>query len=91
MNLRSLYTSIPNTEGISALKRGFDNYSKKTTPTKVITTFVALTLTLNNFVFNSIHYRRITECAMDTICAPVYENIFMVNFRIEIYLSIYKR
>ena len=48
MDVRSLYTNIPNAEGISAVKRAFDNYSKKTTSTKVITTFLALILTLIN-------------------------------------------
>ena len=42
MDVRSLYTNIPNAEGISAVKRAFGNYSKKTTTTKVITTFLAL-------------------------------------------------
>ena len=51
MDVTSLYTNIPNAEGISAVKRSFDNYSKKTTSTKVITTFLALIRTLNNFVF----------------------------------------
>ena len=31
MDVRSLYTNIPNAEGISAVKRELDNYSKKTT------------------------------------------------------------
>ena len=48
MDVRSLYTNIPNAEGISAVKRAFNNYSKKTTSTKVITTFLTLILTLNN-------------------------------------------
>ena len=56
MDVRSLYTNIPNAEGMSAVKRAFDNYSKKATSIKVITTFLALILTLNNFVFNCIHY-----------------------------------
>ena len=30
MDMRSLYANIPNAEGISAVKRAFDNYSKKT-------------------------------------------------------------
>ena len=56
MDVRLLYTNIPNAEGISAVKRAFGNYSKKTTSTKVITTFLALIITLNNFVFDCIHY-----------------------------------
>ena len=42
--------------------------------TKVIT-FLALILTLNNFIFNSKFYLQIKGCAMGTICAPTYANI----------------
>ena len=83
MDVRSLYTNIPNAEGVSAVERTFDNYSKKTTTTKVITMFLALILTLNNFVLDCIHYLKIKGCAMDTICAPVYANIFMANFELK--------
>ena len=80
MDVRSLYTNITNAEEIAAVKRTFGNYSKKTTSTKVITTFSALIPTLNNFVFDCIHYLHIKGCAMDTICVPGYTNIFMANF-----------
>ena len=83
MDVRALYTNIPNAEGISAVKRAFDNYSKKTTSTKVITTFLALILTLNNFVFDCIHYLQIKESAMGTICVPAYANIFMASFKLK--------
>ena len=59
MDARSLYTNIPNAEEISAVKRALDDYSKKNTSTKVITIFLALILTLNNFVFDCIHYLQI--------------------------------
>ena len=61
MDVRLLYTNIPNAEGIPAVKRAFDNYSKKTTTTIIITTFLALILTLNNFVFDCIHYLQIKD------------------------------
>ena len=83
MDMRSLYTNIPNAEGISAVKRAFGKYSKKTTTTKVIKMFLALILTLNNFVFNCIHYLQIKGCAMGTICAPAYANIFMANYELK--------
>ena len=83
MNVRSLYTNIANAEGILAVKRAFDNYSKKITTTKVITTFLALILTLNDFVLDCIHYLQIKGCAMDTVCAPAYANIFMANFELK--------
>ena len=53
MDARSLYTNIPNNEGITATKKRYDSYSHKTLPSKIITTFLALILTLNKFVFNS--------------------------------------
>ena len=46
----------------------------------VITTFVSSILTLNNFVFNGKNYSEIKGCAMGTICAPAYNNIFMGFF-----------
>ena len=79
----SIYRNTPNAEGISAVKRAFDNYSKKTTTTKVVITFLALILTLNNFVFDCIHYLQIKGCAVGTICAPAYANIFMTNFELK--------
>ena len=51
----------------------------KTLPTKIIT-FLALILTLNNFVFNRKFYLQIKGCAMGKICAPAYANIFMGEF-----------
>ena len=73
MDVRSLNTSIPNNEGIAATKK---SYIHKTT-------FLALILTLNNFVFNSKFYLQIKGCAMGTICAPAHANIFMAEFEQE--------
>ena len=80
MDVKSLYTSIPNNEGIAATKKRYDNYIHKTLSTKTITTFLALIHTLNNFVFNSKFYLQIKGCAMDTNCDPAYANIFMAKF-----------
>ena len=65
------------------VKRTYDNYSKKTTTIKVVTTFLALILTLNNFASDCIHYLQIKGCAMGTTCAPAYANIFMANFELK--------
>ena len=80
MDVKSLYTNIPNAEGICAVKRSYDQYTKKTLPTKVIVTFLSLILTLNYFTFNSKFYLQTRGCAMGTICAPSYANIFMEHF-----------
>ena len=52
MEVKSLYTSIPNNEGIASVKTKYDHYPNKAIPTKIITTFLALILTLNSFTFN---------------------------------------
>ena len=78
--MKSLYTNIPNNEGIKAVREAYDNHPNKTVVTKVIITFLSLILNLNNFVFNSIKYLQIMGCAMGTICAPAYANIFMAQF-----------
>ena len=80
MDVKSLYTSIPNNEGIASVKKKYDRYLKKTIPTKIIATFLALILTLNNFIFNSKFYLQIKGCAMGTICAPSYATIFISEF-----------
>ena len=77
MDAKSLYTNIPNNEGIASMKKKYDHYPKKTIPTKIITTFLALVLTLSNFIFNSKFYLQIKGCAMGTTCASSYANIFI--------------
>ena len=78
--MKSLYTNIPNNEGIKAAREAYDNRPNKTVATKVIITFLSLILTLNNFVFNAINYLQIMGCAMGISCAPAYANIFMAQF-----------
>ena len=81
MDVRSLYTSIPNNEGIAATKKRYDSYIHKTIPTKIITTFLALVLTLNNFALNLKFYLRIKGCAIGTICAPANASAFMAEIK----------
>ena len=89
LDVKSLRTNIPNAEGIKSVKTSLEKYSKRTASTKVITTFLALILTLNNFIFNCKNYLQIKGCTMRTICAPSYANIFMDHFeRKFIYLFI---
>ena len=56
---------------------------KKTIATKVITTFLALIQTLNNFTFNLKNFLQTKGCVMGTICAPSYANIFMDHFELK--------
>ena len=77
---KSLYTNIPNNEGIKAVREAYEKHSSKKISTKVIIAFLSLILTLNNFIFNCCHYVQVMGCAMGTICAPAYANIFMAKF-----------
>ena len=52
LDVKSLYTSIPNPEGIAAVKKVHGRHQHKTVPPKVITTFLPLILTLTSY---SIH------------------------------------
>ena len=55
MDVHSLYTNIPNDEGIQAVREKLNN-SPSRIPTRVITTFLLLIVTLNNFIFNGVNY-----------------------------------
>ena len=50
-------SSIPNNEGIASVKKKY-HYPNKTIPTKIITRFLALIMTLNNFMFHVPNYVR---------------------------------
>ena len=80
LDVKPLYTSMQNSEGIKAVKISHENLTKKTIATKVITTFLSLILTLNNFIFNAKHFLQTKGSAMGTICAPSYATIFMDHF-----------
>ena len=63
----------------------------------VITTFLALILTLNNLtlnnltlIFNFTNYLQTKGCGMGTICATSYANTFMNYFLKKTYIPIYQ-
>ena len=66
---KSLYTNISNHGEIEAVKCALNSVSQKPIATKVIIKFLFLILTLNNFVFNGIHYMKKIGCAIETTCA----------------------
>ena len=82
MDVNSLYTNIPNSEGSpeSPIKQS---------QRKLLQLFLVLLLTRNNFVFNCKHFRQIKGCTMRTICASAYADIFMAKLEIYIYIYIY--
>ena len=59
------------------------NFTNKTIATKVKTTFLALILTLNKFLFNSKNFLQTKGCAMGTIYAQSYANTFMEHLELK--------
>ena len=83
MDARSLYTNIPTNKGLDAVKsklnEPFKKHALKASPV-VILELLKPILTCKNFEFNGKHFLQIKGCAMRTICAPSYANIFMGIF-----------
>ena len=79
MDVKSLYTNIPNAEGIDAVK-SYMRDSDKRNLIPVISAFLTLILTLNNFQFNDQNILQINGVSMGTKCATQYANLFMGKF-----------
>ena len=79
MDVRSLYTNIPNEEGKQAIKDFFRARSRPGDDmlSKVINVLLTLILTLNNFIFNGENYIQTNGCSMGTKCAPSYASLYM--------------
>ena len=80
MDVKAIYTNIPNDEGFQALKKALNQKQNQSVASTVIVTLKSLDLTLNNFFFNDKNYLQVKGCAMGTISAPTYANIFMGKF-----------
>ena len=85
MDVRSLYTNIPNDEGIEAVQHFFRQRARPGDGilSRIVSVFLRLILTLNNFVFNDQNYIQINGCSMGTKCAPPYACLFMGKFENE--------
>lgn len=82
MDVTSLYTNIPNTEGITAVS---DILTRDRTgalyPTnQSLIRLLKLVLEKNNFEFNGSHYIQVGGTAMGTRVAPSLANLFMADF-----------
>ena len=80
LDVKSLYTNIPNEEGIAAVREAISNSPNTKISSKVITTFLWLILNLSNFIFNGMNYLQKQGVTMGSICSPSYANIFMGTF-----------
>ena len=78
LDVRSLYTNIPNEEGVNVIKNLLQVNQSKVMA--VITAFLWLILALNNFIFNVTNYLQLSGVAMGTKCALIYANLFLSHF-----------
>ena len=79
LDVKSLYTNIPNDEGIEAVKF-YLRSSEHRDLSQAIAAFLTLILSLNNFQFNDENYIQLNGVSMGTKCAPTYANLFMGYF-----------
>ena len=82
IDVTSLYTNIPNDEGISACNSLLNLHRTDDSPpsNSSITRMLEHVLYMNNFNFNSKHYLQVGGTAMGTRVAPSFANIFMADF-----------
>ena len=82
VDVASLYTNIPNHEGISACEQMLSQHRPRglKPSNSSIATLLEYVLYMNNFDFNDLHYLQIGGTAMGTKVAPSFANIFMADF-----------
>lgn len=86
MDVTSLYTNIPNNEGLRAAMKLLTIYrpQQDVKPSNInLVKLLEMVLTKNNFQFNGEHYLQIGGTAMGTKAAPGLANCFMGNFEEE--------
>ena len=77
MDITSLYTVIPNNEGLQALKYFLNQRPVKSLSSETLLRLAELVLTLNCFSFGDNHYKQINGVAMGTKMGPSYANLFV--------------
>ena len=86
LDVTSLYTNIPQGEGINTVCRAYENFYGENTPIPTLSLREILRLILqeNSFEFNRKHYLQTHGTAMGTKRAVAFANIFMSAVETEI-------
>ena len=77
MDITSLFTFIPNDEGLRALRHFFDHRTVKEPSSETLLPFAELVLTLNCFSFGGNYHKKTNGVAMGTKMGPSYANLFV--------------
>ena len=86
MDVTSLYTNIPENEGIEVVCKTYENFYKDNPPipTYYLREILRLILKENSFQFNGKDYLQTHGTAMDTKTAVSFANIFMTHIETAI-------
>ena len=91
MDVTSLYTNIPHSDGFEACKEIRESRSVKVPHSDCLVTMLTMVLRKNNFTFNGDHNVQINGTAMGTKMAPSYGNTFMGKFEKQLLESSIER
>ena len=80
MDVKSLFTQIPHSEGINAVARALEKLENSNVSNRVILKFLSLTLYLNNFEFNGKNFLQKKGSSMGSKSSCRYADIFMDDF-----------
>ena len=83
MDVKSLYTVIPNNGGLQALAYFLDQRTVKESSTHTLVRLAELVLTLNAFSFEDQHYCQIGGVAMGSRMGPNYACLFLSILQLE--------
>ena len=86
MDVTSLYTNIPQREGITTVCHAYEEFHQGNppVPTRFLSEMLSLILLENSFQFNEKDYVQIHGTAMGTKMAVAFANIFMAKIEKEI-------
>ena len=87
MDITSLYTVIPNGEGLQALKHFFDQRIVREPSSETLLRLAELVLTVNCFSLAGNYYKQINGVAMDTRMGPSYANLFVGHVEHQFLIS----
>lgn len=80
IDIDSLYTNIETELGLEAVREWFSRYPDSARPDKYLLQLLEISLTKNDFEFDSQFYLQIKGTAMGKKFAPSYANIFMAKW-----------
>ena len=89
MDVKSIYTVIPNSDGLKALRYFLNKRPVCDPPTDSLIRLAELVLTLNHFEFDGDYYTQISGVSMGTRMGPSYACLFM-GYLEQMFFSTYQ-